>query len=132
LQISQVVEKPHALTDRGLAHLSGLVNMDRLTLGGPELSDAGLAHLAGMKKLDMLNIYGGRFTDRGLANLEQLTGLARLKLFGDHHFSQPAVRHLFEALPELNYIQTGLVWPGERILRDKVLAASYVTRPGRR
>jgi hypothetical protein len=48
----------------------------------------------------------------------------------EEYFSQAAIRHLFDALPELKYIQTGLVWPGERILREKVLAASYTTRPG--
>ena len=117
------------MTDRGLTHLTGLANMNRLTLGGPELRDAGLMHLAEMKKLDMLNIYGGEFTDRGLANLEQLTGLRSLKLFGGHRFSRPAIRHLFEALPELSYIQIGIVWPGERVLREKVLTGSYATRP---
>jgi len=131
-QISQAVNKPHALTDRGLAHLSGLVNMNRLTLGGPSLTDESLAYFTGMKKLDMLNIYGGRFTDRGLAKLEQLNGLANLTLIGDHSFSQAGIRHLFETLPELNNVQIGPKFPGQRILRAKVLAGPSGVRPGTR
>ena len=94
------------------------------------LSDAGLMHLAGLRKLDTLSIYGGEFTDIGLASLEQMTGLTRLQLFGDHRFSRPAVSHLFQTLRELNYLQTGVVFPGEKALRERVLAGSHVTSPG--
>jgi hypothetical protein len=119
------------ITDDGLAHLAKVPTLRYLMLEGKNFTDSGFRHLRNMPNLEVLQLarWAG-VTDAGLAHLEQLAGLTRLKLFGGHHFSQPAIRHLFEALPELKYIQTGLVWPGERILREKVLAASYTTRPG--
>jgi Leucine-rich repeat (LRR) protein len=55
-QTSRSTRTPRGLTNHGLAYLAGLTEMDRLTIGGPDLTDEGLAHLRWMKKLDMLNI----------------------------------------------------------------------------
>jgi len=104
-QVSQSVKKPHGLTDHGLAHLAGLTQMDRLTVGGPDL------------------------TDEGLKRLENLTALAHLNLIGEHRFSQEDIRHLFETLPNLYRFRTGVGSFGQTILREKILAASPRRRP---
>lgn len=100
-QVSQAITKPLSLTDAGVAHLAGLTNMDRLTIGGPELTDKALGYLKDMKKLDMLNIYGGNFTDEGLANLEGLKALQFVRLAGTHQFSPRATNRLKKELPNL-------------------------------
>jgi hypothetical protein len=82
-----------------------------------------------MKKLDMLNVYGGTFTGQGLKHLENLSALAHLTLIGEHSFSQEDIRHLFETLPNLYQVRTGSQWPGQTILREKILAASTRRRP---
>ncbi len=121
-QITHSMRKPRGLTNHGLASLAGLTEMDRLTIGGPDLTDEGLAYLSQMKKLDMLNIYGGTFTSEGLRHLEQLDALAYLTLIGEHRFTQEDIRHLFETLPRLYHMQTGSTGTRRTVLREKILA----------
>jgi len=121
-QVAEPVDKPLAFTNRGLAYLHNLVNMERLTLGGPQLTDEGLAHLSAMTRLHMLNIDAGRFTDRGLQTLAQFGRLRALRLIGAHRFSPAALRRLFENLPNLGFAQIGPKWPDQRLTRARVLA----------
>ncbi len=120
-QIGQPQTKPYGLTDRGLACLAGLTEMDRLTIGGPDLTDQGLAYLRGMKNLDMLNVYGGSFTREGLTHLEALDALNYLRLIGEHRFGQEDIRHLFEVLPQLSYVQIGSQADRKTILREEIV-----------
>lgn len=105
-QIASHPSNPRGLTDSGTAHLKALTNMDRLTIGGPELTDQSLANLADMKKLDMLNIYGGRFTDKGLEHLEKLKSLQYLRLPGEHRFTPDGLKRLRSQLPNLLLLET--------------------------
>lgn len=123
-QIGQPLTKPYGLTDRGLACLAALTEMDRLTIGGPNLTDGGLAQLRGMKKLDMLNVHGGTFTNEGLRHLEELDALTHLRLIGEHRFGQEEIRRLFERLPHLSYVQTGSQGNRRTILREQILIRS--------
>lgn len=51
------------VTDAGLAHLKGLVNLESLSLYKTRVKGPGLAHLAGMKKLKSLYLGDVPFTD---------------------------------------------------------------------
>ena len=68
------------VTDSGLAHLTGLNELEWLHLGGTEVSDAGLAHLSALSKLALLDLTGTRVTDAGLEHLRGLPNLQRLHL----------------------------------------------------
>lgn len=124
-QTSRSTKTPRGLTNYGLAFLAGLTEMDRLTIGGPDLTDEGLAHLRWMKKLDMLNVFGGRFTDQGLKQLENLDALADLTLIGEHRFGPEDIRPLFETLPSLGRVRTGRQGAVRTILRENILRGSY-------
>ena len=107
---------PRDFTDRGMLYLAGLTNIDRLGLGGSGLTDEGLKHLANMKKLDLLNITGrfdkdkgtwspgGHITDKGLRYLEAFPLLVYVEIYSDSNFSQEAVQHLWEQLPNLYHL----------------------------
>lgn len=121
-QIISSVNKPMGISDRGMAYLADLTNMEHLTVGGPSITDEGLRNLVNMKRLDMLNIYGGRLTARGLEYLEQLDSLANLTLIGEHNFSRSSMRRLFFVLPNLIMVRTGSKWPGQMVTRQQVMA----------
>jgi hypothetical protein len=104
---------PCNYTDKGLAYLSGLTNMERLGIGGSGLTDDGLKHLSNMKKLNFLSIVrgfdankggyvsGGSITDGGLRELEGLKLLSFLDIYSDNDFSDAALRRLWKELPNL-------------------------------
>jgi hypothetical protein len=80
-----------ALTNQGLAHLSGLTELRTLDLGRspypgivthPSLGDVGLVHLRGLRRLESLSLIDCAVTDAGLANLAGLTALQDLDLRG--------------------------------------------------
>ncbi len=71
------------VTDQGLAQLSPLRNLRRLSLAGvSNLSDAGLAHLATFVQLKHLDLALTRFDGTGLAHLQILPDLVSLNLMG--------------------------------------------------
>lgn len=75
------------ITDRGLAHLSRLTNLQRVSIAHATITDAGLQQLRNLRQLKALCIYGPDttgITDRGLAALEQLTDLRELRLLGTY------------------------------------------------
>jgi hypothetical protein len=72
------------LTDEGLAHLKGLSQLKRLTvgLGKTKITDAGLAHLANLKNLQQLGLQRTDVTSDGLKHLEGLENLTEIWLGG--------------------------------------------------
>ncbi len=110
LQISAAV-KDYAdfsgLTDAGVAHLEGIVNLGVLTIGGRDLTDKTFSHLRNMKKLWMLNVYGGRFTNEGLKHLEKMKSLRNIRICTDSKFSDKALDELWHSLPNLGRLQVG-------------------------
>ena len=69
------------VTDDGLAHLEGLVELERLYLPFTEVGDAGLVHLKGLTDLRQLSLQGDSITDEGLdAIWKELTNLEVLDL----------------------------------------------------
>ena len=118
LQISSSLSKPMAISDKGMAHLAGLTQMERLTVGGPDLTDEGIGHLANMHKMDLLNIIGCRLTDRCLEYLGGMKSVRDLRISGDTDFTAEAVEQLRQTLPNLNNMSIGedsaAYWGGMR------------------
>ena len=98
----------NGISDIGLKHLSGLTNMERLGIAGPNLTDAALVHLANMQKLNHLYIGDGNITDAGLAHLEGLRALGYLNITSRSRISAAAKYRLRKALPNLAFFQTQL------------------------
>jgi Leucine-rich repeat (LRR) protein len=68
------------VTDAGLVHLKGLVNLKELFSSSRLVSDAGLSHLRGLTNLKVLSLSGSRITGSGLSELTGLTNLETLNL----------------------------------------------------
>ena len=85
----------HGITinDADLAHLSGLTNLEFLSLGDTQVSDAGLVCLGGMTKLKWLSLNGTQVSDVGLVHLSGLTNLEFLT-FNETQVSDSGLPHL--------------------------------------
>lgn len=70
------------MTDAGLAHISDLRALRRLSLDGCALTDAGLVHLMPLRNLRWLNLTGTRVTAQGVLSLAALPELKQLYLYG--------------------------------------------------
>jgi hypothetical protein len=86
------------VTNAGLEHLKGLVQLRSLWLRGTKITDAGAEHLKGLRHLEDLAINGTEVTDAGLDNIRALSQLRRLWL-GGTRVSDDGVKRLQEALP---------------------------------
>src|ERR1017187_8536797 len=67
-------------TDKELAHVGRLSQIDTLSLPGARVSDTGLANLARLKRLETLNLWGNKITDAGLVHIKGLHKLRWLCL----------------------------------------------------
>src|SRR5262249_39823966 len=68
------------VTDAGLKHLAGLMQVQMLILNRTGVTDAGLKHLAGLMQVQILDIGATKVTDAGLKHLSGLKQLQRLAL----------------------------------------------------
>jgi internalin A len=59
------------LTDAGLVHLKGLINLRTLDLGNTKVTDAGMIHLKGLNNLEGLSLAGTKVSDVGIAQLKR-------------------------------------------------------------
>lgn len=73
LQVLEI-DQGAAITDRGLAFLSGLTNMRTVLLKDSQITDEGLDHLLGWKSLGMIHL-PPKITHRGVAKLRALPNL---------------------------------------------------------
>ncbi len=73
LQVLEI-DQGAAITDRGLAFLSGLTNIRRILLKDSQITDEGLDHLLGWKSLGMIHL-PPQITHRGVAKLRALPNL---------------------------------------------------------
>jgi Leucine Rich repeat len=87
------LEQEKNVTNSGLAHLQGLVNLRQLYIRRAHVSDAELAHLNGLKKLSTLVLDYTQISDAGLAHLSRLTNLSELYISGTH-VSDGGLAHL--------------------------------------
>jgi hypothetical protein len=70
----------YAITDAGLKHLEGLVNLRYLVLDNTQVTDDGLEKLQNLPNLDQLHLSNCAITDLGLKHLESLEQLHTLIL----------------------------------------------------
>lgn len=89
------------ISDAGVAHLSGLVNMNWLNLDNTHMGNPGLEHLRGMTKLTFLHLGSTYVTDEGMPLLTPLTGLKDLKVTRTS-VTEEGLKPLWEANPSLN------------------------------
>jgi hypothetical protein len=59
------------VTDAGLEHLKGAINLRELGLGDVPITDAGIEHLKGLKNLVKLSLKGTRVTATGAAEIQR-------------------------------------------------------------
>ena len=94
-----------AITGEGLKHLVGLPDIDRLSLGGPNLKDEDFRYFSNMKKLSLLCVSGSSLTDACLKHLEALPLLGTLSIFKDNDITDEALKRLQAKLPNLSMIE---------------------------
>lgn len=71
------------ITSKGLAHLEGMKQIQRLNLFGTKISDDGLVHLQGLSALVELPMGYTKVTDAGMAHLSKMVQLEYLGLRGN-------------------------------------------------
>jgi uncharacterized membrane protein/YHS domain-containing protein len=92
------------VTDSGLAHVAGMLNLTRLHLERTTISDEGLSHLTDLAGLEYLNLYGTQVTDTGLVHLEAFPKLKQLYLW-ETKVSARAAQAFVEARTDKNQLQ---------------------------
>jgi hypothetical protein len=91
--------------DGGFKHLASLTKLKHLQItGGTDLTDDGLVHLANMRRLDSLTIDNSRITQRGLAHLYALKTLHIILINSIVPISSSAIARLRTELPHLQAI----------------------------
>ena len=85
-------------TDRGLAYLEGMTQLEELWIGmGPtNITDDGVQHLKGLVNLERLGLQETKVTSKGLEHLKGLKNLKSLSLWGSQVKDPSRLR---EALP---------------------------------
>lgn len=68
------------MTDAGVGHAAGLIDLVELSVSHSQVGDAGLAKLEGLSKLELLDLSSTRVTDAGLAALGDFKSLRMLYL----------------------------------------------------
>lgn len=112
------------VTDKGLAHLSGMKSLSRLHLENTPVTDAGLDHLKGLSNLEYLNLYGTQVTDAGIMKLAGLKKLKKVFLWQSKVTDAGAAK-LAAAVPGLD-VNTG--WKAPKA-EPVVLAAADTKKP---
>lgn len=111
------------VTDKGLAHLSGMTGLTRLHLENTAITDAGLDAIKGLANLEYLNLYGTQVSDAGLAKLSGLKNLKKLFVW-QTKVTDAGAGKLAAALPGID-INTG--WKAQA--EPAVLAAADAPKP---
>lgn len=73
---------PDDITDKGMPHLAGLVNLTKLVLEDTNITDAGLAHLKNLKQLQELDLSSTKISKASLELLKQFPQLQVLDVTG--------------------------------------------------
>ena len=133
------------VSDDDLAHVGTARGLEQLLLQGTDVTDKGLAHLTGLKSLRNFSFYGsGReatgVTDAGLKTLTALSGLTALHL-NTTRITDDGLKHLarfpdltaldlfFSSVTDAGLAEVGKskglteLWLGSLALTDKGLAA---------
>ena len=71
--------KSPMITDAGLSHLKGLLQLHNLSLEEAAITDAGLTNLKALTALEELNLKGTRITDAGVAEFQKAVPTAKVQ-----------------------------------------------------
>lgn len=129
------------VSDDDLAHVGTARGLEQLLLQGTDVTDKGLAHLTGLKSLRNFGFYGSTgVTDAGLKVLTALSGLTALHL-STTHITDDGLKHLarfpdltaldlsFSSVTDAGLAEVGKskglteLWLGSLAMTDKGLAA---------
>jgi len=114
----------YGIGDAGLEHLASLTNLKYLQIsGGPNLTDDGLKHLAGMRRLDSLIIGDSRITGEGFAHLYPLKTIHIIFLTSAMPIGENALSRLRTELPHLQALE---------ITQPEQPSGAQVPKPGAR
>jgi hypothetical protein len=102
--VTQLNLENRHVTDRGIEHLKGLVELRCLVLNDTQLTDDGLEHLKGLSQLQVLSLDNTRVTDSGLIHLKALAHLQSLYLQRTH-VTEGGVKELQQALPNCTVVR---------------------------
>lgn len=113
------------VTDKGLAHLVGMKNLNRLHLENTKITDAGLDQIKGLANLEYLNLYGTAVTDAGILKLAGLKKLKKLFVW-QSKVTDGGAKKLAAAIPGID-INTG--WKAAPVKPVVVAAAAKKPAP---
>lgn len=111
------------VTDKGLAHLSGMKNLTRLHLENTGVTDAGLDSLKGLSNLEYLNLYGTQVSDKGIEKLSGLKNLKKVFLW-QSKVTDAGAKKLASAIPGVD-VNTG--WKASAV--EPVALAANTNKP---
>lgn len=85
------------MSDEGISHLAGLVNLNNLHINNSNLTDRSLAMLSRLPRLEEMTLQGNNFTDEGLKHLREMKQLRSLWLgLSQTQFTDAGLVHLTE------------------------------------
>ena len=113
------------VTDKGLAHLTGMKNLSRLHLENTAITDAGLDSLKGLSNLEYLNLYNTAITDAGLAKLSGLKKLKKIFVW-QTKITDAGATKFAEAIPGID-VNTG--WKEPKVEPVKLAAVTAPAKP---
>lgn len=117
--------------DDGFKQLASLTNLKHFDIGGGVgLTDDGLKHLANMRRLDSLTINDSRITQRGLMHLYPLKTLHIIRIKSAVPISGSAIARLRTELPHLQAINISRPEPAAGRPRSAKPTARPQTRHG--
>ena len=122
------------LDDDGLINLGGMTKMRTLSFGSSKakFTDKGLASIGKMTDLERLRVEGKQITDKGVASLSALTKLKELTLYGTNGITDKGVAHLgsLKSLEDLQilYGNSRIDGPGLESLKSLKSLKSFSCR----
>ena len=95
------------ITDRGFAELAKLKELEELDVSHARITDKGIAHISGMKLKKLRLRFSGKLTDAAMAHIAKVTTLRHVDLFGARRVTDRGVAQL-AALRNLKVLNIGL------------------------
>lgn len=92
------------VTDKGLAYICELPQLESLHLVGTQVTDAGIKQVTSLKKLRFLHLVGTKITDKGILHLAGMKHLEELDVRGTD-VTDAGLAQLTKALPTLRIVR---------------------------
>jgi|GEM_PF-2952923 Leucine-rich repeat (LRR) protein len=96
-----------SITDEGIKNISGLINLEYLTLYRTKVTDEGIKHLVNLKKLKKLELDETNITDKSVPYIIEMMGNKQDKydtylIIYETKISRKGVKKLLEAGIQVN------------------------------